>query len=203
MKYVLIVATVAALLFGLTVCGEGGDAGSEAKDHMESQSDAANSSDTIDYRHVQLTTITGEKTSLADYDGSVVLLVNVASECGFTKQYAGLEELYNAFKDSGLVVIGFPANNFGGQEPGSNSEILQFCQSRFDVTFPMMAKISVKGDDKHLLYTYLTEQSDVPGEIGWNFNKFLLGRDGKVEARFESAVEPMSDELVSKMKELL
>ncbi len=148
-------------------------------------------------------TITGEATSLASFVGNVVLIVNVASKCGYTPQYAGLEELYRTYRDSGLIVVGFPANNFGGQEPGSDEEILKFCQDAFDVTFPLMSKVSVTGDDKHPLFVALTEGSDIPGEIGWNFSKFLLDRKGQLQARYESGVEPMSDELVGKVRELL
>lgn len=137
--------------------------------------------------------IDGNDADLSQYRGKVVLLVNVASKCGYTKQYAGLEELYEKYKDRGLVVIGFPANNFGGQEPGSNDEIKTFCTSKFNVTFPMMAKISVKGDDINPLYKYLTEQptaGDFGGEIGWNFTKFLVDRSGNVYARFGSKTTP-------------
>lgn len=157
----------------------------------------------IDIRNIPFETITGDTISLADFKGKVILIVNVASKCGFTPQYAGLEELYRTYKDSGLVIIGFPANNFGGQEPGTNEEILNFCTTKFDVTFPMMAKISVKGKDKHPLYVYFTEQSNMSGEIKWNFTKFLLDRDGHLVARYDSAVKPMSDEIVGEIKKLL
>ncbi len=157
----------------------------------------------VKMQEIDFNTITGEETSLQEYDGKVVLLVNVASECGYTPQYAGLEELYRTYGDSGLVVLGFPANNFGNQEPGSNEEIMQFCETRFDVTFPMMAKVSVKGDDKHPLYVQLTEHSPLSGEIQWNFTKFLLDRDGQPVARFDSGTEPLSDTLVGEVKKLL
>lgn len=159
--------------------------------------------ESIAMQNIPFQTITGDTTSLADLGGKVVLLVNVASKCGYTPQYTGLEELYRTYKDSGLVVIGFPANNFGGQEPGTNEEILEFCSSKFDVTFPMMAKLSVKGDNKHPLFVSLTEQSKIPGEIKWNFFKFLIDRNGQLVARFESSVEPMSDELTGQIKKLL
>ena len=158
---------------------------------------------TADYRTIEFNTITGDPTNLDAYKGKVVLIVNVASKCGFTPQYAGLEELYNKYKDKGFVILGFPANNFGGQEPGTNKEILNFCTSKYDVTFPMMSKISVKGDDIHPLFKYLTEDSNIPGEIGWNFSKFLLDRDGKLVARYPSKVVPMSDEITSKIEGLL
>jgi glutathione peroxidase len=156
-----------------------------------------------DYRTVEFNTITGETTTLNAFAGQAILVVNVASKCGYTPQYADLEELYRTYKDSGLVILGFPANNFGGQEPGSNEQILEFCTSKFDVTFPMMAKISVKGDSKHPLFTYLTEQSAKPGEIKWNFSKFVLDREGNVIERFDSGVKPMSDELVAAVKQAL
>ena len=157
----------------------------------------------VDYKDIPFETITGDTVSLKDFEGKVVLVVNTASKCGFTKQYAGLEQLYREKKDKGLVIIGFPADNFGGQEPGSNEEILNFCVTKFDVTFPMMAKISVKGNDKHPLYKYLTEQSPFPGEIGWNFNKFLLDKKGNVAARYESKVAPDDPQLLAKIDELL
>lgn len=157
----------------------------------------------IDIQNISFLSITGDSVTLADFENKVVLVVNVASKCGYTPQYTGLEELYRAYKDDGLVVIGFPANNFGGQEPGTNEEILNFCSSKFDVTFPMMSKVSVTGEDKHPLFVSLTEQSTIPGDIKWNFFKFLLDRKGNLVARYESSVEPMSDEMTGKIKELL
>jgi glutathione peroxidase len=138
-------------------------------------------------------TIDGKETNLADHKGKVVLFVNVASRCGLTPQYKGLEALYEKYKEDGLVVIGFPANNFNGQEPGTNDEIKQFCTSKYNVTFPMMSKISVKGDDKHPLYEFLTEGKageDFAGEVEWNFAKFLVDRNGNVMARFSSKTKP-------------
>ncbi len=155
------------------------------------------------YLDIPFNTITGEKTELRAFEGKVVLIVNVASKCGFTKQYAGLEELYRQYKDSGLVIVGFPANNFGGQEPGDEKEIMNFCQTNFDITFPMMSKVSVKGNDIHPLFAYLTEGSDIPGEIKWNFSKFLLDRKGNLVSRFVSQVAPDDEELVGKIRELL
>jgi glutathione peroxidase len=129
--------------------------------------------------------------SLTQYKGKVLLIVNTASLCGYTPQYAGLEELYRKHKDQGFVIVGFPANNFGQQEPGTNAEIKTFCKRKYDVTFPMMSKISVGGSDIDPLYKYLTdEQSKTGGPIKWNFTKFLISRDGKVLARFEPAVTP-------------
>ncbi|MEW6051838.1 MAG: glutathione peroxidase [Candidatus Zixiibacteriota bacterium] len=156
-----------------------------------------------DYRTIPFKTITGHDSSLAAFKGKVVLVVNVASECGYTPQYEGLQKLYQTYKDKGLVVVGFPANNFGAQEPGTNEQILNFCQTKYHVTFPMMAKISVKGTDKHPLFQYLTEQSPIEGEIKWNFSKFLLDKDGNLVARFDSAVKPDAPELTSRIESLL
>lgn len=149
--------------------------------------------------------ITGETERLAEvYEGKVVLIVNVASRCGFTRQYEGLQELYEAHKDDGLVVLGFPANDFGGQEPGTNEEILEFCTSAFDVSFPMFAKIAVTGDDAHPLYKDLRDQPEpIGGEPAWNFTKFLVNRSGEVVARFGPRVEPTDEALVREIEELL
>jgi glutathione peroxidase len=150
--------------------------------------------------------LNGSPTPLAGFKGKVVLVVNVASQCGYTPQYEGLQALYVKYKDQGFVIVGFPANNFGGQEPGTNEEIGAFCKSKYGVTFPMFSKISVKGADKAPLYQYLTDKSANPktgGEIEWNFTKFLVDRNGKVIQRFEPAVEPQSKELVSAVESTL
>ena len=162
-----------------------------------------NNMDSTNHVNITFGTITGDTTSLADYKGKVVLLFNAASKCGFTPQYEDLEKLYQTYKDSGLVVIGFPANNFGNQEPGTNEEILDFCRINYGVTFPMMSKISVKGDNKHPLFVYLTEKSNYPGEIKWNFEKFLLDKNGQLIARHESRVKPFDKELVTQIERLL
>jgi glutathione peroxidase len=153
-----------------------------------------------------LDAINGTPTSLATYKGKVMLIVNVASQCGYTYQYEGLQALYVKYKDQGLVVAGFPANNFGEQEPGSNAEIGAFCKSKFGVTFPMFSKISVAGQDKAPLYRFLTDKTANPktgGEIPWNFTKYLVDRNGKVLARFDAPVEPESKELTSAIERAL
>ena len=150
--------------------------------------------------------IDGHDVNLNQYKGKVVLLVNVASKCGYTPQYKGLEALYEKYKDKGLVVIGFPANNFKGQEPGSDEQIKEFCTSKYNVTFPMMSKVSVKGDDKAPLYKFLTEAPTAgayAGDIEWNFTKFVVDRDGKVAARFKSKVTPESPELTGAVEKEL
>jgi glutathione peroxidase len=143
--------------------------------------------------------LNGKDAPLASYKGKVVLVVNVASRCGFTPQYTALEATYEKYKDQGFVIIGFPANNFGGQEPGTNEEIAKFCTGKYNVTFPVYGKISVKGDDQAPLYSYLTKDANprVAGDIKWNFTKFLVDRDGNVVQRFESAVTPDSPEVIA------
>ena len=149
--------------------------------------------------------IDGEVTPLSTYEGKVLLIVNTASKCGFTPQYEGLQALYEKYKDEGLVVLGFPANNFGGQEPGTDEEIKQFCRVNFDVGFPMFSKVSVKGEDIHPLFDYLTksEEAEFSGEIKWNFEKFLVDREGNLIHRFRSKVKPQSDELVNAIDQAL
>lgn len=150
--------------------------------------------------------IDGTPTPLSNFKGKVILIVNVASKCGFTGQYDGLQKLYEKYKDDGFTVLGFPANNFLGQEPGTNKEIATFCRTNYGVTFPMFSKISVKGKDKHPLYKFLTEKETNPefsGEISWNFNKFIIGKDGKVAARFGSMTSPSSKKLVKAIEEAL
>ncbi|HDX9653187.1 glutathione peroxidase [Bacillus wiedmannii] len=143
-------------------------------------------------------TITGEEKSLQDYEGKALLIVNVASKCGFTPQYKGLQEVYDKYKDQGLEVLGFPCNQFGGQEPGTEADITSFCELNYGVNFPMFAKVDVKGDKAHPLYTYMTEQA--PGLLGmkavkWNFTKFLIGKDGKVVGRFAPQTKPVDLEV--------
>jgi glutathione peroxidase len=147
-----------------------------------------------------LDALNGTPTPLAAYKGKVMLVVNVASQCGFTPQYEGLQALYVKYKDRGLVIAGFPANNFGGQEPGTNAEIGAFCRSKYGVTFPMFSKISVAGKDQAPLYQFLTQTG---GEIQWNFTKFLIDRNGKVIQRFESDVEPDSPAIVKAIESAL
>lgn len=150
--------------------------------------------------------IDGKAVDLSDYKGKVILLVNVASKCGFTPQYEGLQALHEKYKDQGLVVVGVPANEFGKQEPGTDAEIQQFCKLNYDVTFPMLSKIVVKGESIHPLYAFLTRKETNPkfaGEIAWNFTKFLVDRDGKVIARFEPKEDPGSEKVVEAIEAAL
>jgi glutathione peroxidase len=153
---------------------------------------------------IPLKDIDGKATSLKAYQGKVLLVVNVASKCGLTPQYEGLEALYRKYKDRGLVVLGFPCNDFAGQEPGTNSEIKQFCAANYDVSFPMFDKLHVKGPDQHPLYAALTGDAGAfPGDVQWNFGKFLIGRDGKPLARFEPRTKPDAREFVDAIEKAL
>ncbi len=146
---------------------------------------------------IPLKDIDGKDTSLGAMKGKAYVIVNVASECGYTNQYSGLQSLHEAMKDAGVVVLGFPCNDFGGQEPGSEPEIKAFCKANYNVTFPMFSKITIAGDAKHPLFAGLTgKDSPVAGEIGWNFEKFVVAGDGTIVARFDSGTEPDDPALI-------
>ncbi len=148
-------------------------------------------------------TIDGQDKPLADYKGKALLVVNTASRCGYTPQYKTMQDLYQKYKDRGFEILAFPANNFGAQEPGSDQEIKEFCSTKFHVTFPVFSKISVKGGDIHPLYQYLTTESGFPGDIKWNFNKFLIDPSGKVVARFDSGADPMFPQVAGEVEKVL
>jgi glutathione peroxidase len=153
--------------------------------------------------HFTLNNIEGKPKSLADYKGKVLLMVNTASECGSTPQYKGLEALHQKYKGQGLAVLGFPANNFGAQEPGTEQEIKAFCERNYGVTFDLFAKLEAAGDQISPLYKYLTTESGFDGPVKWNFAKFLADKDGKVIARFDTKVEPDDPELVDAVEKAL
>ena len=155
---------------------------------------------------IELPFLNGEPGKLADYEGKVVLAVNVASKCGFTPQYAGLQRLYDTYHDRGFTVLGFPTNQFMGQEPGTAKQIEEFCRLNYGVTFPLYTKLDVKGGKQHPLYALLTEAEDDGGKAGnvkWNFEKFLVGKDGRVVRRFRSRTVPEDPALVGAIEELL
>ena len=153
---------------------------------------------------IPLKDIDGKDATLKTYAGKPLLIVNVASKCGFTPQYTGLEAVWRKYKDKGLMVLGFPCNDFGAQEPGTTEEIKKFCSANYEVTFPLFDKLHVKGDEQHALYAALTgAESPVPGPVKWNFGKFLIGRDGKIIARFDSKVTPDSAELTKAIDDAL
>ncbi len=155
--------------------------------------------DTKSFYELEVSDLSGSKVNLSEYRGKVALVVNTASNCGFTYQYAGLEELYQKYRDQGFVVLAFPSNDFGEQEPGDNEEIKKFCDAKYNITFPVFSKAPVSGSQKQTAYKFLTDDSakDYQGDPGWNFVKFLVGKDGKVINRFSSSTKPMSDTITS------
>ena len=150
-----------------------------------------------------MNSIDGKPVPLSSYKGNVLLIVNVASFCGYTPQYEDIEEVYEKFKEKGLRVLAFPANNFGNQEPGTDQEIKEFCSLKYDVSFDLFSKISVKGPNQHPLYRYITTESPVPGEVKWNFQKYLVDRKGKLVAMFPTKVKPTDDAFIEKLEALL
>lgn len=162
--------------------------------------------DQVSLHDIPLTTLDGSPTTLGEYAGRALLLVNVASRCGLTPQYAGLEQLQEQYADRGLTVVGFPCNQFGGQEPGSNEEIAEFCSATYGVSFPMMDKVEVNGPDQHPVFAALTQVTDADGaagDVGWNFEKWVVSADGEPVARFRSRTEPTSDEVVAAIEAAL
>lgn len=147
--------------------------------------------------------IDGKPVNLSQYKGKVLLLVNTASFCGNTPQYSDLQAMYEQYNEEGFEILAFPANNFGQQEPGSNQEIKSFCFTKYSLTFPLFSKISVKGSDKHPLYQYLTEQSPFPGEVEWNFQKYLVDRSGNIIGRFHHRTKPLAPEIVKEVERVL
>ena len=152
---------------------------------------------------IPLKNIDGKPATLADYKGKVFLIVNVASRCGFTSQYSGLEQLHQKFKDKGVSVLGFPCNDYGAQEPGSNEEIKAFCSSKYSVTFPLFDKLHTKGAEQHPLYQLLTAQASPTGNVAWNFEKFLIAKDGTIAGRFKSAVTPDDPKFIAAIEKEL
>ena len=152
---------------------------------------------------IVIKTIDGQEQTLGDYSGHVLLIVNVAYYCGYTPQYEGLESLHHTYGSQGLKVMGFPCNDFGSQEPGSNEEIKTFCSSRFGVEFPLFDKVHAKGSEQHPLYAALTTQADPTGEVAWNFEKFLISKDGQIVGRYRSSVSPSAPELVAAIEKEL
>ncbi len=157
----------------------------------------------MSFHGLSATSLNGELVRMDQFKGKKMIIVNTASECGFTKQYAQLQELYDLYKEKGLVIIGFPSNDFGGQEPGTEAEIAAFCQKNYGVTFPMMSKVSIKGDSVHAVYNWLTskEQNGVmDANVKWNFNKFLIDEEGRLVDHFGSGVGPLDDEILDWVK---
>ncbi len=190
---------IVSVLVGLGTLGSSPRAQADTPTHAKA--DIQGGADVLDHT---LDRIDGTPQALSDYRGQVALIVNVASKCGLTPQYDGLEALYEEYKAQGFVVLGFPANDFAGQEPGSNAQIADFCRSTYGVEFPMFAKIHVKGPDKHPLYQMLTGLPDpIGGEVQWNFQKYLVDRSGKVVAKFPPRTAPKDPALVEQIEALL
>jgi glutathione peroxidase len=194
MKTLLTATSIVALTSGLMMAVP--DAQAEQKGPLM----AAKTAGVYDFT---LNDIDGKPVNLGQYKGKVLLVVNTASFCGNTPQYTDLESLYEHYRDKGFEVLAFPANNFGQQEPGTNEEIKGFCLTKYSVSFPLFSKISVKGDDKHPLYRYLTEHSPFPGEVEWNFQKYLVDRSGHVVARFPHRMKPSSPEITKEVERAL
>jgi glutathione peroxidase len=157
----------------------------------------------MSFHDLSSVTIQGKEISLSAYKGKPVLVVNVASKCGYTPQYNGLEKVYQSYKDKGFVVVGFPSNDFGAQEPGTEKEIADFCKLNYGVTFDLMKKVKVLGSDKDTVYKFLTENAPEKGDVKWNFEKFLIDKQGNIKARFGSGVKPESDELKKAIESIL
>ncbi|TCP55867.1 glutathione peroxidase [Tumebacillus sp. BK434] len=155
------------------------------------------------FHDLTATTAQGETRSLSDYKGHVLLIVNVASKCGFTPQYEGLEQLYQSYKDQGLRILAFPSNDYGAQEPGTIEEVREFCKVNYGVTFDLFDKVHAKGADQHPVYQFLTANAPETGDVQWNFEKFLLARDGRIIGRFGSRVAPMDGELTTAIEQAL
>ena len=190
----LVIPTLGVLL-ALLAPGNGG-----VKSAHKSTESAKHSTGVLGFT---MKTIDGKPQPLSAYKGKVVMIVNTASECGYTPQYETLEKLYETYKGKGFTILAFPANNFGAQEPGTNPEIKTFCTTKYHTTFDLFGKISVKGSDQDPLYQYLTKESPFPGDVKWNFQKYLVDRSGRIAARFMSAVDPMSPDVRGKVEELL
>ncbi|MEM9136950.1 MAG: glutathione peroxidase [Cyanobacteria bacterium P01_F01_bin.42] len=153
--------------------------------------------------NISVKTITGEETQLSSYAGKVCLIVNVASYCGYTSQYSGLQKLYDDYKDKGFEILAFPCNDYGQQEPDSNEAIQNFCSTKYSVTFPLFDKVHAKGAEQHPLYETLTTSVEPQGEVAWNFEKFLIGKQGEIVARFKSGVTPDATELTGAIDQAL
>jgi glutathione peroxidase len=194
--------TVSCLLMATVACGGGRQQSAAQAPEQVASATASSSTGIIDQT---VESLTGETVDLASFRGRPMLIVNTASKCGYTPQYEGLQDLYERYGDRGLVVIGFPSNDFGNQEPGTAEEIGNFCRLNYGVTFPMMAKVHTKGPDQAPVYRTLTTESgeEFRGEVQWNFTKFLVDPEGRVVARFESEVEPLDAQITSAIDALL
>lgn len=191
-----LLSAMVVLAAGLTIAVNVGSAGAPQKGPLMASKTASLYDFTMD-------DIDGKPVNLGQYRGKVLLLVNTASFCGNTPQYSDLQTMYEQYNERGFEILAFPANNFGQQEPGTNQEIKSFCFTKYSLTFPLFSKISVKGSDKHPLYQYLTEQSPFPGEVEWNFQKYLVDRSGNIVGRFHHRTKPLAPEIVNEVERAL
>lgn len=203
-KPIFALSLLMSAVVALTACNTNAAEQAAKPKEKTTMSTATANTDAKSIHDFSLKNIDEQEVKLDAYKGKVALLVNVASRCGYTPQYEGLQAIYSKYKEQGLVVLGFPANNFGSQEPGTNEEIKSFCSLTYNVTFPMFAKISVKGNDIHPLYQFLTSnEAGFGGEVKWNFGKFLVDRNGKVIARFESGDAPEGSKITQAIEQAL
>lgn len=191
------IASLFSALFLITGCSNSSNQKEKINLNKELKSGKEISQLNKNIHDLSVKTMDGENKNLSDYKGKVLMIVNVASKCGFTSQYEGLEKIYETYKEKGFEILAFPCNDFGGQEPGSNEEIRTFCETKYNVTFSLFDKIKVSGEDMSPLYERLINNSDPSGEIGWNFEKFIIDKEGDIVYRFKSKVNPESEEIIS------
>jgi len=195
MKNIFLILLVLFITAPLFAC-------SRDSDRQNQKNNTVMKNDSINIYDIKVRTVDGQEKSLSEYKGKVLLIVNVASKCGYTPQYEGLEKIYEKYKDRGFEILAFPCNDFGGQEPGTNEEIQSFCRTNYNVTFTLFDKIKVLGGEKSELYSRLIN-FEPAGDIGWNFEKFLIDKNGNVAARFKTKVKPESDEIISAIESKL
>ena len=198
-KFITVAALIIAVQFAFISCSKSSLQNKDDRSKINTINDNSEERKSLNKNIYDLSvrTMDGDIKSLSDYKGKVLLIVNVASRCGFTPQYQGLETIYEKYKDRGFEVLAFPCNDFGGQEPGTNDEIRTFCESKYNVTFPLFDKVNVLGNDKSLLYERLINNSNPPGDVEWNFEKFLIDKNGDIAGRYKSKIKPESGELIS------
>ena len=201
----LFILSVSVLQMALISCSKSSD--QETKNHSENIQDKNKKAGNIDLNKniydISVKTMDGQTRQLSEYKDKVILIVNVASKCGMTPQYEGLETIYKKYKDKGFEILAFPSNDFGEQEPGTNEEIKTFCETKYNVTFSLFDKVKVLGEDKSQLYERLTNNSEPSGDISWNFEKFLVDKHGNIAGRYRSKIKPGSEEIISAIEKEL
>ncbi len=199
-KKMTVYGIIGIAVLGFVALALWGKANGKAQQNQQQDTSGVQANSVLDFT---MNTIDGISRPLSAYRGNVFMIVNTASQCGFTPQYKTLQQLYEAYKGKGFHILAFPANNFLWQEPGTNGEIKKFCTENYNVTFDLFEKISVKGSDKHPLYRYITERSPLRGEVKWNFQKYMVNRKGEIVARYAPSEDPMSEEIRAKVEELI